>query len=194
MRRRIASSRFPLHAGFTLVEAVVATAITAMAGSALLLGVSSALMTTHEAERQAVALGLAQQLLDEVAGADVYHPSERTATVITGGNRQPCDDVDDYHGIVCQPPLDPWGIRLGEDDGQGGKRHPAFFVPTDYLGRWCEEIEVYFVDETTFARLPTGQVSDCRMIEVRVSYVDPDRGPRELAKLRQVISYVPPLP
>src|SRR5438128_946766 len=61
-------SRTRQRSAFTLVEAVVSTSITAVAGAALLLGVSSALDTTNNVMDQAIAQGIADQLADEIAG------------------------------------------------------------------------------------------------------------------------------
>ena len=62
------------RAGFTLVEAVVSTAIVTMAGSALLLGVASAIDATDIVLEQALAEGMAQQLMDEIAGRQYAEP------------------------------------------------------------------------------------------------------------------------
>jgi type II secretory pathway pseudopilin PulG len=193
MNHRIWASPIRRRLAFTLVEAVVAMAITAIAGSALLLGVSSSLTSTNEAEQQAVALGIAQQLLDEAAGAMLRGTSQITPPT-ANSKRDLFDEVDDYQGVRSQPPVDPWGVRLGEDDGQGGRRLANFCAPNNYLDRWREEVDVYYVDESSFTRLPAGQVSDCRAIEVRVLYLEPDGRARELAKLQQVVTYVPPRP
>jgi len=187
---------------FTLVEALVATAITAIAASALLLGVTSSLQTTNEALEQAIASGLAQQLLDEVLGArymeygcSPYDWNLRPGSAeLATGTRELYDDVDDYNGVETQPPVDFWGVCLGTDDGEGGQRHPNFQVSPGFFDHWRAEIDVYYVNPPDFVTpLPFGQVSDYRAVEVRVYYVDPDRGRRELTKLRRVVAYVPPL-
>ncbi|MHB1036971.1 MAG: type IV pilus modification PilV family protein [Pirellulales bacterium] len=54
---------------FTLVEALVAISIAAVAGSAVLLGLNNSLQTTNSALEQTIAAGLAQQALDEISGA-----------------------------------------------------------------------------------------------------------------------------
>ncbi|GAF73146.1 unnamed protein product, partial [marine sediment metagenome] len=105
-RRRLGSA-----AAFTLVEALVAISITAIAGSALLLGIGSSLQSTTDAMEQTTAIGMAQQLIDEVLGG-------RYAAVGVGGyeinfghsaheqagpGRQRYDDVDDYHGLRIKP-------------------------------------------------------------------------------------------
>jgi prepilin-type N-terminal cleavage/methylation domain-containing protein len=189
------------HRGFTLAEAVVAIAIAAVAGAALALGMTSSLQATNAAVEQAIATGLAEQLMDEVVGA-------RYSAVGAGGRqtslgpsswesqgpgRSRFDDVDDYANRSAQPPEDPWGITLGTDDGRGGQRHPGFQAPDGYLNRWRREVRVYYVRGTDFTPLPSGQTSDYRAVEVRVLHVNPNGGARELARLQRVVAYVEPL-
>ena len=189
-------------AAFTLVEALVSITIASLAASVLLLGSTSSLRSTTEALQQTVAAGMARQLMDEVVGG-------RYAALGSGGHqiwlgpssyeeqgsgRERYDDIDDYHGFQSSPPEDPWGIEIGKDDGEGGERHPGFQAPAGFFDHWREEIEVYYVAESDLtARLPAGQVSDYRAVEVRIIYDDPDRGRRELASLRRDVAYVPPL-
>lgn len=201
--RRFSAGRYgPTPAAFTLIEAVAALALTVIAGAALLLGVGSSLQTTNDTLKRAIADGMAEQLLDEVAGArymeygcnpyDAYlQPGGAEAET---GTRERFDDIDDYNGFRSQPPVDSWGVPLGEDDGEGAQRHPGFRAPEGFFDRWQEEIDVFYVSESDLTtRLPPGQVSDYRAIRVRVFYVHPDGGSRPLAELRRVVAYVPPL-
>ncbi len=199
-RTRRARARRP-SCGFTLVEALVAITITAVGGAAILLGVQSSLQTTSHAMEQTVAQGIAQQVLDEALGArycaHLAHPYETdlgSSDWEAGGvGRERYNDIDDYNGVVSRPPVDAWGMPIGSDDGEGGQRHANFRVASRLFENWQEEIEVYYVDPTDFSRrLPDGQVSDFRAIEVRVVVDNPQRGRRELAHMRQVVAHVPP--
>jgi type II secretory pathway pseudopilin PulG len=191
-------------AAFTLVEALVAISITAIGAAALLLGISSSLETTNDALEETMAAGMARQLLDEVVGARYYaagigDPYQTafgpSSDEQSGRGRERYDDIDDYSGFRSKPPADPWGVPLGTDDGEGSQRHPSFFAPPHVLDNWQQEIDVYYVDPSDLStRLPPGQVSDYRVVEVRIVLVDPDRGRRELASARQVVAYVPPTP
>ena len=201
--RTVSRSGRPLRAAFTLIEAMVATAITAIAGSALLLGITSSLQTTTDALEQQIASGMAQQLMDEVCGArycelgvDGYQTSFGPSTYESSGSgRERFDDIADYDGLRVQPAEDLWGVELGSEDGQGGVRHPGFRAPAGFLDNWRQEVDVYYVSPADPSqKLPGGQVSDYRAVEVRISYVDPERGTRELTQLRRVVAYVPPLP
>ena len=147
MRKR-PTSCFPV--GFTLVEATVALAITAVAASALLLGVTSSLHTTDDCLQQTIAAGLAQQLLDEVLGANC---------------------IEDYDGTRRQPSVD-----------------ANFPITAGYFDRWRQEVDVYGVNPADLTSRLTG--SDYRAVEVRIIYQDPQRGPRVLFTLRQVVPKV----
>lgn len=187
---------------FTLVEAIVAIALASIAGSALLLGVSSSLQTSADNLEKTIAMGIAEQLIDEVVGARYmeYGCSPYDVTLQPGdserstGTRERFDDIDDYNQVRSGPPVDMWGVALGQDGGLGDLRHPNFRAPAELLGPWREEIDVYYVDPNDFSRrLPWGAVSDFRAVEVRIVYVDPERGDRELARLRRIVAYVPPM-
>ncbi len=190
--------------GFTLIEAMVAMSITAIAASALLLGVASALQTTDEAVQGTVAAGLARQLMDEVTGArylDYQYRHIPYATYLgpetielTSGTRELFDDVDDFNGFASQPPVDRWGIPMGEDDGEGQTRHPNFRIPSGVLENWQQEVTIYYVDlSSPTVPLVAGQTSDYRAVEVRIVRTDPDGRRRELARLHRIVAYVPPL-
>ncbi len=178
----------------------MALSITAAAGSALLLGVAGVLQTTSDSLEQTIAAGMAQQLMDEVAGARYMEsgasPDDGALQPDGGeaatGTRELFDDIDDYNGVRQQPPTDRLGISLGLDDGEGGRRHPNFCTAPGTFDRWRQEADVYYVDPNDLTRrLSGGQVSDYRAIEVRIVYVDPDRGNRVLSSLRRVVAYVP---
>jgi len=192
----------PRPGGFTLVEALAAITVTAIAGSVLLLGFSSAANATQDAVQETIAQGIADQLADEVVGGRYMAVGTTPYQVSLGpsawersaGTRERFDDVDDFHGITAQPPEDPWGVALGIDDQSGGERHPAFRIAEGYLDRWREEIRVYYVDPTDLTTpLRPGLVSDYRAVEVAVFRDRPDGGSRELARVRRVVAYVPSL-
>jgi len=191
-----------LRGAFTLIEAMVAIALAAIAGAALLLGVTSSLQTTDDNLRRTIAMGIAEQLMDEVLGNPYKDKNVGPYQTNVGpnsweastGTRERFDDLDDYNRVRSRPPVDTWGIPLGQEDGAGGLRHPNFRLPDNFLQQWREEIEVYYVDPNDFTRrLPYGSVSDYRAVEVRVLYETPEGGRRELARLRRIVAYVPPM-
>ncbi|NQT38753.1 MAG: type II secretion system protein [Planctomycetes bacterium] len=201
MNRSSTSAAEHCRAAFTLIEALVAVSITAIAGTVLLLGTTSSLQATDDSLRRTIALGLAEQLLDEVLGARYmeYGTSPYPTSLSPGGDeaatgtRELFDDVDDYNGVLAQPPEDPWGVPLGTEGTAGAQRHPNFQLPPEFFDRWRQEVSVYYVSESDLATpLAVGQTSDYRAVDVRIVRDDPQRGVQELARLRRVVSYVPP--
>ncbi|MGD0900662.1 MAG: type II secretion system protein [Thermoguttaceae bacterium] len=188
---------------FTLIEALVAISLTALAGSALLMGSVSSLQTTDNARQQAIALGMAQQLMDEVVGnryvddsGNAYAwPLQPGGNEVSGVSRALFDDIGDFNGYRCMPPTDPWGIPLGTDDGSGGLRDPNFQAAPGPFTHWRQEIDVAYVSESNLTTPLSGsQTSDYRLVSVRIMYVDPTSGQaRQLAQVQQVVAYVPPL-
>jgi type II secretory pathway pseudopilin PulG len=186
-------------AGFTLVEALVSITITAIAGSALLLGINSALQTTNSVLEQTIAQGMAQQLMDELsglryveAGSSPYAALRAETGEVSGASRERFDDIDDFSGLQIQAPKDLWGIALGQDDGKGGLRHTSFRAPTGYFSRWRQEVEVYYVSDADMStRLASGQTSNYRAVHVRIFVDTPDRGAQKLVDLRRIFANVP---
>ncbi len=184
--------------GISLVEALVATTITVMAGAAVLLAIGSALQTSNLALEQSIADGLAQSLIDEVAGtryAGVGAGPRQWPLGPAAGegpDRDSLDDIDDFARYGAQPPVDRWGVTLGQGNESGGRRHPEFRAPETFFDHWRREIDIYYVDDNDLSQpLAAGVTSNHRAIEVRVLMVDPNGSTRELSRLRRVFSYVP---
>lgn len=194
--------RIAPHPAFTIIEAMAAIAIVAIAGSVLLLGTTTSIQNADDAMRRTIAQGMAQQLMDEVVGCRYMELNSIAYEVSLGpngsegaaGTRAAFDDIDDFNGYRCQPPTDCYGIALGSDNGQGGTRNANFQCRNPFLLRWRQEVDVYYVQDSDLnTKLPTGQTSDYRVVEVRVVDNDPGRGPMTLARVRRVIPYVSPL-
>jgi len=177
----------------------VAVGITAMAGAAILLGVQSSLQTSTHVVEKTIAQGLAHQLMDEITGcryvengADPYQTvlgpdSSELAT----GTREIFDDIDDFNNLDNQPPVDAWGIMLGQDDGQGGQRNENFMAPRKLLGKLRRTVTVYYVNPDDLSqRLTAGTPSDYRAVEVSIIHVREDGEKRELTRLRRVVANV----
>ncbi len=190
------------RSGFTLVEAMVSTSIMVISGSALLLGVSSALQTTTYSLDQTIALGMAEQLMDEIAGTRYAYPASEfnqspalfgpDSTESLGQGRERYDDLDDFHEFTAGPPQDLWGMPLGADDGEGDTRHPDFQIPMTYFQYWRQEVRVYYVDDNNPAvEVVAAPWSNLRAVEVNIYYDDPIQGSRPLANLRRIFAYVP---
>ena len=198
---RPALGKYPRQ-GFSMIEVMVAITIMAIAGSALLWGVSGAMQTTDDNLRQTLAIGMAQQLMDEILG-NRYHavgaggyeyPMGASPWEKGGMGRERYDDIDDFNGLRSSPPVEVCGTEIGTGDDAGDLRHPSFRVVHDYFDNWRQEVDVFYVNPDDFSQnLPAGTRSDYRAVEVRIVRDDPDSNPRVLATLRPVVSYVPPL-
>jgi type II secretory pathway pseudopilin PulG len=187
-----------------MVEVMVAMLLMGIAGSVLVLGTASSAQTTEDALNQCIAMGMAQQLLDEVVGtryspysatgADTAHATvlQPSASQICNGTRQLFNDSGAFNGFQNDPPVDAWGIPLGTDNGMGEQRPQNFWAPTQRFANWRQQISVSYVSPTDWT-VAASSPTDYRAVEVSILYVDPILGPQPLAKLRRVIAYVPPL-
>lgn len=185
--------------GFTLVESMLAMAILGIAGAALLIGTASNASTTRDALERTIALGMAQQLLDEILGMRYCEigvsPTDSSltpnASEVAGGARKLFDDIDDYNGVRTTPATDRYGKILGTDDGRGGTRYSAFQVPADYFVGWKQNVDVQYVSETNFAAPLSSGVSNYRRIRVWITVDQADGRTRTLADLTRVVANVP---
>jgi len=192
----------PRWTGFTLIEAMLSLAITATAGVALLMGLANTIHTTDDTLQRAIAAGLGQQIMDEIAGCRFAEPGTDPETTplgpesgeLVGLARTALDDIDDYHGLSIQPPADIWNVPLGTDDGAGGVRSNQIQAPEDYFNQWRITVEVQRVLQSDFSTpVAISQASSYRVVYVRV-YIDrPGQPSRELAQLTRVFAYVPTL-
>jgi type II secretory pathway pseudopilin PulG len=187
---------------FTLIEAIVALGIMALAGSVLLLAAQSSLRTTDELVRRTIAEGLADQLLDEIVtkrymevGESPTDSSLGTEANETSAGRSLFDDTDDYHQLSLLPAKDAFGQEMGTGDDAGGLRHPGFRVPDGFFDNFRQRVKLYYVDPADPSQpLADGQTSYYRAVEVAVDYVAADGTERELAVRRRVYAYIPPPP
>lgn len=186
--------------GFTLVEALVSLTVIAMSASALFLAVQTTVQARTDAMHQTIATGLARQLIDEVLGQPYHSPTGGpkayplgpTAYEKAGKGRERFNETGDYNGYVAQPPVDMWGVPIGEDNGRGGRRHANARVSPSFLGSLRQVVEVYYVsDDNPSLRLGPGKTSGRRAVDVHILRVNSDNSTTELARLRQVFAYVP---
>jgi type II secretory pathway pseudopilin PulG len=190
--------------GFSLIEALVALSVTAMAGAVLLLSVESSLNTTTEAVDRTIADGIAQQVIDEILTKRYVEAGESgdgtgpnvgpigpSANEQLGLRRKDFDDTDDYAGYVAHPLKGIWGQPLGTGDDEGNQRSAKFRVPDNFFDNWRMRIEVYYVnpnDHTLSSATPTAY----RAIEVHIELIGLDGAVTPLAHRKRVIAYVPP--
>ncbi|HTN74227.1 MAG TPA: hypothetical protein VL096_03235 [Pirellulaceae bacterium] len=193
-------SRLSVRSAFSLIEAMVALSITAMAGAVLLLATEGVLKTTNDAVAQTIAQGMAAQLMDEVVGGrfvavgDNHLSSGFSASSYekAGTGRERYNDTDDYSNYQKSPPVDVYGRLLGQGDEDGDLRAVNFRSPSSEFNTWRQRIEIYCVDVSNpTIRKSTSQPTDYRAVEVTIERVEPNGGVRPLAKLRRVLCYVP---
>ncbi len=91
------------HSGFTLVEALLAASLLTCVVSAVVIPFSAAARCQQMAARQAVALELAQDLMEEILSRPFFDPNGYTTPGPDAGesfaNRAGLDNVDDYSGL-----------------------------------------------------------------------------------------------
>jgi type II secretory pathway pseudopilin PulG len=186
--------------GFTIVEAIVALSITAMAGAVLLLAVESTVHSTADSVQRTIADGLAQQLLDEAVMLHFVAPGGDPLSNSLGPNgqeaagtgRERYNDADDYHNFTAQPPEELYGHPVGWGNDGGGLRHSNFRVPAGYFDNWRQRVEVYFVREDDHRVRLTSGTSLFRAIEVHIDIQDSDGVYRTLASRKRIVAYVEP--
>jgi len=193
------TGRSRVRRGFSLVEAMVAITVLALAGSVLLLAVDTSLQTTTEAVDRSIADGLAQQLLDEITLKHFMEPGTQCTGPLgpsgwenSGNGRERYNDTDDFHNFTAQPAEGLWGEPLGTGNGDGNARHSAFQLPANYFDSWRQRVEVYFVNSSDPSVRLTSGSSEYRAIEVTIERIEPDSTVRPLASRKKVIAYVPP--
>lgn len=188
------------RAAFTLTEATVGLAVLGLAGTALLLATHSSLQAAQSAEERTVAAGMALQLLDEIASQQYMEAGVTPYQWPLGPNsseakagRQAFDDLDDYVGYTAKPPQDRWKIPLGQDNGTGGMRHPAFRISDGHFATWQQRVDVYYVsNDNPSQALAAGATSHYRAVRVRIERADARLGTVTLADITRVFAYVPP--
>lgn len=185
---------------FTLTEAMVGLTLLGVAGAALLLAMHGSMRDVSSTEERTVAMGMAQQLLDEIAAQQYMNPGVSPyqwplgpSSSEAAAGRHAYNDLDDYADYKAQPPQDPWGIPLGQDDGYGGRRHPAFQLPDGHFDTWQQLVSVYYVsNDNPSLALAAGATSNYRAVRVRIVRNDPQLGTVTLADVTRVFAYVPP--
>ncbi len=185
---------------FSLVEVLVSLTIIGLAGAALLLAAESTTQTGNDALSATIAHGIAEQILDDVMGqryvAATDSPTVLPFGIEAGESNNPVkivlfDDTDDFHGLDQTPPLDPWGVALGQGDSAGGLRPEDFRVSASSFANWRTTVAITYVNETNPAVDLTGSATS-GMRAVTVTVKRTVNGVTDtLTKIRRVFSYVP---
>ena len=192
---RAGSQRKP--SGFTLVEALVAVSITAIAGTALLTSIGSTVSAGHETMLQSIAAGLAEQMLDEINS--VRFP-DGNLTLFLPSTRETYDDIDDYRHWSSQPPRHRNGEIIGQETRLVYNRYKVSRVypmrpNPEFLNNFSRSVEVQRVepDGSNGWNVVYDHTHHRRVI-VTVCYTDAKGQTRTLAEVSRIFSAIPPLP
>ncbi len=155
------SVRAPVYSrGFTLVELVVSMLVISIA--ALAIAQAFALGMRHSADSllHEKSINLAQAYLDEIRGLRYAEntplggvpPCAPCSPIgAEGENRAQFDDVDDYHGLAEQPPLDRQGAVIAGYE------------------RYRVDVRVSYADSAQVAAWGLDDSSDAKLVEVSVT-------------------------
>lgn len=193
-------TRHHFRRAFSLVEVLVSLTIIGLAGAALLLAAESTTQTGNDALAATIARGIAEQILDDVLGQR-YVAAGESPTVLPFGTEAGeasipvktvlFDDTDDFHRIDQSPPLDPWGVALGQGDNAGGLRAEDFRLSASFLANWRTVVALTYVNETNPAVDLTGSATSS-MRAATVTVTRTVNGVTDtLAQIRRVFSHVP---
>lgn len=92
--------RKKLLVGFTLVEALLASVVLAMAITAIVMPFSAGVQNEGTDNRRTLAVNLAQEMMEEILTKPFYDPQGAvTLGPENGETRATFDNIDDYHGL-----------------------------------------------------------------------------------------------
>lgn len=163
--------------GFSLVELIVALMVISVAALALSYALGFAFRHQSDGLWQAKAVALAESYLEEITarrydeatpmgGVPPCAPAAVACSAVgqDAESRSEFDDVDDYHGLDEQPPLNAAGLPR---DGYAGYR---------------VEVDVAYADTAQVAALGLDHTTDAKLVTVRVTA--PGQGALEFRLLR----------
>ena len=179
--------------GITLIETVIAISLTTFVAGALLTALSSSVQVGADGLHAAVANGLADQLMDEIAS--VKFPSSSTTGSTAGAGRTAFDDVDDYSGYSVSPPQARSGSVIGTEatatSGKAMTRPQEFQPDPRILARYRQQVTVEKIAEATGTSwVTTTQATPLRRVTVTISYTDAQGKTTPLAVQVRVFSNV----
>lgn len=174
MNREVES---PTANGFTLVETVITISIVSIALLAISQALSFGLQHSSDGISQARTVNLAQSYFEEISakryaeGTPVGGVPACSSTTTpcgaigpeSGESRTSYDDVDDYDGLLDQPPKD------SQDTVRTG--YESYQVAIDVRYLLSSEVSALGVDDTTDAK------------RVTVEVTPPGQGPQEFVTL-----------
>ncbi len=144
--------------GFTLVETVVAVAITGIGIVSLMSVCTACTYTSNEGSKLTEAVMLGQEIRELTLRLPFYDPEEGEASAASPGLEAGegagfVDDLDDLTGVTFDVPRNGRGSPMGDRTG------------------WSESITLTWIDPYTLASVPAGS-SDCVWVDLNVSFRD----------------------
>ncbi|MCY2926057.1 MAG: prepilin-type N-terminal cleavage/methylation domain-containing protein [Planctomycetota bacterium] len=124
------------RAGFTLIEAMVATAIVGMGVSAMMMASQSGTRVTADSQERARAVFLAQEVREWIASLPFKDPDvgqQNNPPGPDGSSPQVfVDDVDDMKDVTYSPPRDAQGTAVAAMTGWSQKIKMTWVSPTNF--------------------------------------------------------------
>ena len=179
MRTRVSNSAHRLphqrdHRGVTLIETIIAVSLMTFAAAALLTSLSSSVLVSTDSLRAAIATGLADQLIDEIAS--VRFPSVSGSGSTSGMGRTGFDDLDDYHGYNMSPPQARNGMAIGTEgaNASGSSMYrPQQFQPNPRsLSGYRQQVAVEKIADSGTSWSVVSQSTTLRRVTVTISHTD----------------------
>jgi len=180
---------------------LVAVSIAAIAGTALLTSIASAVSSSTYTVQTSMAQGLAEQLLDEIAAAKF--PDGTNSSSPSSYTRSAFDDIDDYDNWSGGRPRDKEGRIIGAEGFELKWFSSSFYIyrpaemrpNLDYLNRFSREVSVERIrPDAANSWTTTTDNTNHRRVTVAVSFTDGQDNTQTLAEMTRIFSYVPITP
>lgn len=182
--------------GFTLIESLVSVTITAIAGTALFSAIGASLGASYSALNKTIGVGLADQMLDEMAS--VRFPTASDTRPAYNGRREDFDELDDYHNWSASPPVNKNGMKLGKETVTVFEYYPisrpSLLVPdTEFLSRLTREVTVERISpDSSSGWTVTNDNTEYRRVTVKIKLaMNADLPSQLITESTRIFSYVP---
>ena len=160
--------------GVTLIETIISVSLMTFAAAGLLTALTSSVQVSTDNLRAAIATGLADQLMDEIAS--VKFPSASGSGSSLGMGRTGFDDLDDYNGYNVSPPQARNGMVIGTEGANSSGS--AIFRPQQFqpnprsLSGYRQQVTVENIADSGTTFTVVSQSTTLRRVTVTISYTD----------------------
>ena len=175
MRTPVANTARPrCRRGVTLIETIISVSLMTFAAAALLTALSSSVQVSTDCLRAAIATGLADQLMDEIAS--VKFPSVSGSGSGSGMGRSGFDNLDAYNSYNVSPPQARNGMAIGTEgaNSSGSAMYrPQQFQPNPRsLSGYRQQVTVEKIADSGTSWSVVSQSTTLRRVTVTISYTD----------------------